>query len=165
MASEEKLARRKEFTRYRTSLLRQNNIESLICARCGYSSQSNHLHHITEVVYGGEDTPQNLVPLCAECHREWDICSAVGMNFGEFLVSVSSVTLQIATKHGVFGGAISSKEALKALRLAQFSANSLIDTDVDYWAELEKQNKLFNTYPYSDSETLLVLYSSMHSVA
>ena len=162
MASEEKLARRKEFEKYKTSLLRQNGITSLICARCGYSNPSNHLHHIKEVVYGGEDTPENLIPICAECHHEWDICSAVGMSFGEFLVSVSSLTLQLAAKQGLFRSGTSSDELLKALHIAQFSANSLSNEDIDYWIELEKQNKLFNTYPYSNNDTMLSHYGSIY---
>ena len=161
MPSEEKLARRKEFEKYKTSLLKQNGITSLICARCGYSNRSNHLHHITEVVYGGQDSADNLIPLCAECHHEWDACCAVGMSLGEFLVSVSSLTLRIATKQGAFNSTIPTNELLNALHISQFSANSFKDEDSDYWAELNKQNKLFNTYPYSDHDAMLTQHGSL----
>ena len=74
MASEVKQRdQRAEFNKYRRKLLKENDIEHLICARCGEFRCSIHLHHIKELVYGGANEASNLVPLCYECHHEWDI--------------------------------------------------------------------------------------------
>lgn len=88
---------RKEYGRYRQVLLRQNRIDKLICARCGVENKSNHLHHLTEIAYGGKNR-ENLIPLCADCHKDWDTCESIGMSFGEFLVSVSTPIMQMAIK-------------------------------------------------------------------
>ena len=162
MPSEEKLARRREFETYKTKLLRQNNISLLICARCGYENKSNHLHHIKEVVYGGEDSAKNLVPLCSECHKEWDVCSAIGMNLGEFLVSVSSITLQLSIAKGLLYSNVATVDVLKTIYEAQFSVNSMKSQHDDYWEEIEKQNSVFNTYPYSDHTAMMNTYGSMY---
>ena len=37
------------------------------CDRCG-QTQHVEIHHIKYQVYGGTDTPENLVPLCMGCH-------------------------------------------------------------------------------------------------
>ena len=165
MASEEAIARRKAFASYRKSLLRQNNISALICARCGYESNSVHLHHIKEIVCGGEDSAQNLVPLCSECHKEWDVCSVAGMNLGEFLVSVSSITLQTAIKQGLTRSDVTIGDALKTLYEAQFAVNSIKSQSDDYWSEMEKQNRVFNTYPYSNHVMMMNTYGSMYKTS
>ena len=41
------------------------------CCRCG-SNEDLHVHHRTAQALGGEDNPDNLETLCAECHRQTD---------------------------------------------------------------------------------------------
>jgi hypothetical protein len=37
------------------------------CARCGYSGTID-IHHIIYKKEGGQDSPENLIPLCPNCH-------------------------------------------------------------------------------------------------
>ncbi|ALF55718.1 hypothetical protein ACX27_27300 [Nostoc piscinale CENA21] len=39
-----------------------------ICQCCGYV-ENPEVHHIQPVIYGGMATPNNLITLCAECHK------------------------------------------------------------------------------------------------
>ena len=46
-------------------------IESIICNRCGYSKSYNiQIHHKIYVSKGGSNHPDNLEPLCRNCHGE-----------------------------------------------------------------------------------------------
>ena len=38
------------------------------CKHCKYR-QNLHVHHIVYRSQGGEDTPENLVTLCSQCHE------------------------------------------------------------------------------------------------
>lgn len=41
------------------------------CCLCGkYVGQKIELHHIKQVADGGEDTADNCIPLCFDCHAE-----------------------------------------------------------------------------------------------
>lgn len=43
------------------------------CALCERESNHLELHHLTPVSDGGKDEPDNIIPLCHECHREIEI--------------------------------------------------------------------------------------------
>ena len=41
-----------------------------ICQRCSRYSKGNlHLHHIIPVGCGGSHSPQNMIPVCKQCHK------------------------------------------------------------------------------------------------
>lgn len=42
----------------------------MICQRCGEKSNI-HRHHIIMKADGGNDEPDNIMPLCVSCHMEW----------------------------------------------------------------------------------------------
>jgi 5-methylcytosine-specific restriction endonuclease McrA len=51
--------------------IREFGIETLYCRRCGYKKSYNiELHHKIYVINGGEHVPENLEPLCRNCHGE-----------------------------------------------------------------------------------------------
>ena len=55
----------------RLKWVRQFGKSALICARCKYDKPYNiELHHKTYVVDGGSNNPDNLEPLCKNCHGE-----------------------------------------------------------------------------------------------
>lgn len=166
MASKE----RQEFAKKRKTLLAQTTGKQFICARCGKFSKSAHLHHIKELIDGGSNNNENLIPLCENCHIEWDAGADVGMEFGEFLVSLSSMTWQIAAMTGLFGSPYPVGEAFANIYKLQFTGNALRYTPqkdekrgyLDYWRELKRQNELFSTYPYSDHDKMIKLYGEMY---
>lgn len=163
MASEE----RKEFAKMRKRLLNRTGSKQFICARCGLSSKSVNIHHIEELIGGGENRTENMIPLCGDCHREWDLCYDVGMDFGEFLVSLNSKAWQIATKIGFFKSPYSVGKALETVYQVQFSGNAVKypgveDDPLSYFKELKKQNQVFNAYPYSDHKRMLELYGGFY---
>ena len=55
----------------RLKWIRQFGKASLICVRCKYDKPYNiELHHKLYVVDGGRNNPENLEPLCKNCHGE-----------------------------------------------------------------------------------------------
>lgn len=49
--------------------IKEFGIENFICNRCGHKETFNIvLHHIIYVKNGGTNNPENLVPLCLNCH-------------------------------------------------------------------------------------------------
>ena len=165
MASED----RKEFANMRRRLLNKTGSKQFICARCGLASKSVNIHHIKELFEGGENKTQNMIPLCGDCHREWDLCHDIGMTFGEFLVSLPSKAWQIATKLGFFKSPYPVGKAIETVYQIQFSGNAVkypgIDEDpLAYFKELKRQNGIFNAYPYSDHKKMLELYGGFYGV-
>lgn len=66
------------------------------CCLCGkYVGQKIELHHIKQVADGGEDTADNCIPLCFNCHAENDLISYTRllseMAKGEDLTAISFV--------------------------------------------------------------------------
>ncbi len=43
------------------------------CALCERESNHLELHHLIPVSDGGKDEPDNIIPLCHECHKEIEI--------------------------------------------------------------------------------------------
>ena len=163
MVSEE----RKEFANMRRRLLNKTGSKQFICARCGLASKSVNIHHIKELFEGGENKTKNMIPLCWDCHREWDLCHDIGMTFGEFLVSLPSKAWQTATYIGLFRyyGKLGGK--LKNIYQIQFTGNALKYPGVDenpmiYYEEIERQNKIFSAYPYSDTNEMLRQYGTFY---
>ena len=46
--------------------------DHLTCQKCGQRQSELHVHHITPLDAGGEDTPENCILLCYACHLEWE---------------------------------------------------------------------------------------------
>lgn len=163
MVSEE----RKKFAKMRRKMLYRTGSKQFICARCGLASKSVNIHHIEELHQGGENKTENMIPLCGDCHREWDLCHDVGMTFGEFLVSLPSKAWQIATKLGFFKSPHPTGGAIEAVYQVQFSGHAVKYPGVEedplaYFKELKKQNELFSAYPYSDHKKMLALYGGFY---
>lgn len=158
---------RAEFNKFRRKLLKENNIEHLICARCGEWRGSVHLHHIKEIVYGGENVPENLVPLCHVCHNEWDSWDNGEFDFGTFLLTP---TIRDIRKI-FFGKMAMSKHSLMLHREAQHYGRSLWWAEMyhegencgQYKEELLRQNGVFSTYPYSDTIEMFKLYGGVNT--
>lgn len=156
---------RTEFERkIRRQILKENNIKHLICARCGNYHGSIHLHHIKEIVYGGTNDVENLIPLCSCCHHEWDDWGEVGIPFGTFLL-----TPKLTAIAKLFAGGIAlSQSSLGLARSAALFGSSCswneekdADATSDYHDELARQNKIFNTFPYSDQKKMFDLYGDV----
>lgn len=161
---------RQEFAKKRKALLAQTASGQFICARCGRFSKSVNLHHITELIDGGSNDNRNLIPLCEDCHIEWDTCADVGMVFGEFLVSLPSMTWQMVAMTGLLRSPHSIGKALAGVYKMQFTGGALRFTAIkkqnrvyfDYWDELKRQNEMFPSYPYSNHDKMIKLYGSMY---
>jgi len=54
------------------------------CAKCGRGG-SLHVHHRIRRSQGGQDTPENLITLCQECHR-WAHTNPMAARRGGFLL-------------------------------------------------------------------------------
>ena len=157
---------RTEFNKFRRRLLKENNIEHLICARCGEWRHSVHLHHIVPLVSGGENKAENLIPLCFVCHDEWDSWDGDGFDFGTFLL-----TPPIRYIRKVFFGKMAmSKQSLMLYRATQRPMRSHDWAEMyhdgedceQYRVEWERQNAIFNTYPYSDMFEMFRLYGNVN---
>ena len=151
--------RRSEFQKYRRKLLKENDITHLICARCGEWRCSIHLHHIKEIVYGGTNEPYNLIPLCYECHDEWDKWDDNTFEFGTFLL-----TPKLRDFRKTFFGKIAVSSHSMALyrglmipvRAQDWAAQYTDGEENDeYRSEFERQNKLFFQYTYSDTTEMI----------
>ena len=166
MASEKRL----EFAKLRNRLLHQTGTKEFICARCGKFGKSVNLHHIEELIQGGENELSNLIPLCGDCHAEWDVCADVGMTFGEFLVSLPFGSMQIAAYIGLFKSPEPIGNTLENIYALQFTGRAFKweakrgkdGSWIDYWRELERQNSIFNAYPYSDHTKMIELFGTMY---
>ena len=156
---------RKEFAKYRGKLLRQTERQQFICARCGRYGSGIHIHHIKELVDGGENGNSNLIPLCGTCHDEWDYAADTGMSFGEFLVSLPVTSWLLITKSGLWKSPYSVGKTLSNLYVCQFVGQAIKyneDNPFAYWDELEHQNEMFPAYPYSDHEKMIKLYGDFY---
>ena len=149
--------KRSEFTKLRRQWMNDHGWKGFICARCGRYGKSTHLHHIQEIVYGGENVPENLIPLCSKCHRELDFYPE-NYPFEQFLVTMPGVILPISHEIAKIDGV----EALSARTLMSICAQTYRATNMananfyledDGWAagDLQyDQNQFFSKYPYSD---------------
>lgn len=157
---------RREFSKLRNELIKKYKISDFICARCGYSSPSVHLHHITELVDGGTNTLGNLIPLCEGCHKEWDLYINDDITFGEFLISPPAYAILHMIK---FGDVLASTQSTRQY-YGWFSAN-IIDMSStrylkrhncsveDFYNELRRQNDIFPVFPYSDRKKMIALHA------
>ena len=158
---------REEFAKFRRRLLKENNIEHLICARCGEWRHSVHLHHIEELVSGGKNEAENLIPLCFVCHEEWDSWDDGKFDFGTFLLTPPIRYLQKA----FFGKMAMSKHSLMMYRATQLPMRSHNWAEMyhdgedceQYRVEWERQNSVFNAYPYSDIFEMFRLYGDVNT--
>lgn len=160
---EKRVDLRSEFNRMRRRLLKENNIEHLICARCGEWRHSTHLHHMKALVEGGTNDVENLIPLCGSCHREWDEWDNGQVDFGVFLI-----TPKIQDIRKVFFGRIAiSAQSLRLTRAMRECVYSQQWDEVchegedEYRVEYKRQNEIFNTYPYSDAQKMLEVYGDV----
>lgn len=155
--------RRNRFTKIRKTLLKEHHMKELICARCGKMSKSTHLHHIKPIIEDGDDSPYNLIPLCHTCHGEWDYYEPNGVKFGSFLVT-PNISMQIAMlKTGAVFHESFNLKAMELLYSTQFYGMAMryeIPFE-DYRYELEKQNAVFNQYPYSDHYLMFMFYGKV----
>lgn len=151
--------KRIEFNKLRKQWMKEHGWKGFVCARCGHFSKSAHLHHIKELIYGGENTPENLIPLCGECHRELDRYPD-GFPFEQFLVSMPGVILPLSIEMTALECAdlLSSREWMaicsigyRAVNLAKTSSvleeMNILASDLLY-----EQNDFFSRYPYSDED-------------
>lgn len=71
------LSQRKDWNKLSRKSLKQRYIkefgeESMYCRRCGYNKNlyNINLHHKVYVINGGDNDPDNLEPLCLNCHGD-----------------------------------------------------------------------------------------------
>lgn len=158
---------REEFQKFRRKLLKENNIEHLICARCGEWRHSVHLHHMVELVDGGTNTVDNLIPLCFRCHGEWDMWDNNEFDFGQFLITPKTQEIRKV----FFGRLAMSAQSLYLMRAARSGVYSQEwsdmyfdgEDDTDYMCEYRRQNAIFNTYPYSDTHQMMERYGQINA--
>lgn len=163
---------RTEFDKLRRQWMKDHGWRGFICARCGCYSKSTHLHHIRELIYGGENTPENLIPLCSDCHHEWDIYPE-DYPFEQFLVTMPGVALPISQEMAAFEGAeLFPTRAWLALCASIYRAANLTKAGRDLedagWTASDfmyNQNMFFIKYPYSDeswrTEQLKLVYGDI----
>lgn len=163
MASE----KRQEFAKIRNKLIKETATKEFICARCGKVGSSVNIHHMEELWEGGENELDNLIPLCSTCHEEWDLYDAVGMDFGNFLVSLPVGIWVLLTASGVFRYPHHLSEVLRNSYKMQFASHALKFGDrsengfIEYYNELKRQNAMFDSFPYSDHDKMLELYGGI----
>ena len=151
--------KRYEFTKLRRQWMKDHEWSGFICARCGRYSKSTHLHHIQEIVYGGENAPENLIPLCSKCHRELDYFPD-DYPFEQFLVTMPGVILPLSHEMASFDGAeyFSTRSwmalcasAYRAVNMAK--AGAILEDEGWMASDLaDSQNQFFSKYPYSDED-------------
>jgi hypothetical protein len=149
--------------------MKNNGWKGFICARCGRFSKSVHLHHIQELVHGGENIPENLIPLCGDCHRELDFYPD-NYPLEQFLVTMPGMILSLSTEMATFKGAeLFSTRRWMALCASTYRAVNLVkagrELESEGWTAndfMYAQNIFFCKYPYSDerwrSEQLKQVY-------
>ena len=158
---------RAEFKKFRRKLLKENEINVLICARCGRWSKSVNLHHLKELIYGGENTTENLIPICSECHNEWDAWDDGEISFGQFLLTPRLKDI----RKFFFGKMAMSSKSLQTYRAAMMTSRSwewaaefpFDDEEDGYYNEIYRQNLIFSAYPYSDEEKMFSVYGIMNT--
>lgn len=156
-ASEE----RRKFRELRSLWMKEHGWKGFICARCGHYSKSVHLHHIKELIFGGENVPQNLIPLCGDCHRELD-CYGSDFSFEHFIVSCPSLAMPVLSFPGMKAARehFKTNELLRVCSVGYHQSNLAKTVDkleLDLKgitpSDLEvEQNHFFTAYPYSDDE-------------
>ena len=151
------MTKREEFAKVRRELLKRLGRKTLICARCGHKSESVHLHHIEEMWAGGSDEPENLIPLCNECHVEWDTYGGAGLTFGEFLTTLSYAAFALMYRAGYFRLPKDYPLDAKMFYLVQFVGKAE-KHGTNYFMEMGEENKMFCAYPYSNAIKMLELY-------
>ena len=149
--------KRTEFARLRRRWMKEHGWKGFVCARCGRFSKGTHLHHIQELLYGGENTPENLIPLCSDCHHEWDFYPE-DYPFEWFLVTMPGVVLPLTHEMATFEGAeLFSTRAWLGLCATAYRSVNLAKTsrvlEDEGWTAgdfVYEQNEFFSKYPYSD---------------
>lgn len=163
---------RKEFQKIRNQIMRKYGFKELICARCGYSNKSNHLHHIDALIWGCQNIEDNLIPLCSICHQEWDHYENLGIGLGEFLLIPSSLTMAILLANGMGKLNNSVGEIFMNFSHIKFYGNAFAYENkhrgkpvaTDYFEQLERQNEVFSSFPYSNTEKMLCLYGKIFEI-
>lgn len=112
-------------------------------------------HHIKPIYRGGIDQPEDIIPLCGQCHQEWDIFKEYGMDFGDFLTTLPEHTIARLYSVGAFRA--EEKIDLSIIYRLQFTGRAFShDNDPEaYWDLLKEQNQFFCKYPYSDHRAML----------
>lgn len=157
--------RRAEFQRNRAEIVKQFGRKTLICARCGNKSKSTHIHHIDPLIFGGSDNCENLIPLCSECHDEWDTYSDNGIDFGDFLTTLPAKTFAVMYRISAFRFPTESGFDMSKIYILQFTGNAMKQEEpLDYFEEIRQENKVFCKYPYSDSGEMLRVYGQHYDI-
>lgn len=151
--------KRTEFAKLRRRWMKEHEWKGFICARCGRFSKNTHLHHIQELIHGGENTPENLIPLCSKCHRELDFYPE-GYPFEQFLVTMPGVVLPLSHEMATFEGAeLFSTRSWMALCGSTYRAVNLAkagqELEDEGWTASDfmyNQNEFFSKFPYSDED-------------
>ena len=73
---------RKSFGIVRRKYFKENKKE---CLKCGRHKRSVHLHHKRALSDGGDNSFENLIPLCFVCHEQWHRFCEASMSHDEFL--------------------------------------------------------------------------------
>lgn len=149
--------KRVEFEKLRKRWMKEHGWKGFVCARCGRFGKSTHLHHIQEVVYGGDNTPDNLIPLCGSCHREWDNYPE-DYPFEQFLVTMPGKILCLTQELcDIEGAELFTTKAWLAFCGSVYRAVNMAKASEDMeeqgWFShdlLYEQNQFFSRYPYSD---------------
>jgi hypothetical protein len=137
--------------------MKDNGWKGFICARCGKYGKNIHLHHIVELVHGGENVPENVIPLCSACHSDWDYFPDK-YPFEQFLVTMPGMLLPLSSEMATIEGAdMFSTRAWIALCASVYRATNIAKASYtledDGWlaSDIEyNQNQFFSKYPYSD---------------
>lgn len=164
--------KRTEFDKLRKQWMKDHEWKGFICARCGHYSKSVHLHHIQELVYDGENTPENAIPLCGDCHRELDVYPD-DYPFEQFLVTMPGMALPVAQEAATLEGAgLFSTRAWLGVCASVYRAVNVAKAGFDLedagWTASDfqhDQNAFFSKYPYSDeswrAEQLRLVYGGI----
>ncbi len=159
--------RRQEFQKVKTKILKTLGRKTLICARCGHRSKSTHIHHIKPIIEGGTDNHENLIPLCGDCHLEWDSYENAEIDFGCFLTTLNAYIMAALYKHSMFRVPSCVGTGMKGAYAVQFSGNAIKaykeDGNSAYWGQIQEENEIFNAYPYSDTHKMLELYGEHYN--
>ena len=168
--------KRTEFAGLRKKWMKEHDWKGFVCSRCGRYSKNVHLHHIQELVHGGGNTPENLIPLCSKCHREWDYYPD-GYPFEQFLVTMPGVILPLSHEMATFDGAeMFSTRAWMAFCATAYRSVNLAKASValegDGWLASDlawNQAEFFSKYPYADegwrAEQLRMAYGEIAPMA
>lgn len=144
-----------------------------LCARCwGFpitdSSDSNdviprwwieykrvrfHKHHIKARQEGGDDTLDNLIPLCGKCHREWHEREG-SIDFRRWLDSLPSRWV-LAAQNGIDNEeripgteSLSLEETLNVLRQALWLSPEIIQRRTERNRRIDEHETLYGKQAY-----------------